>query len=137
LCTESGRRKHAARWRYWAAVATLSLGLAYVSAWRDQSVFAGGIIIGGVLAYRAGMLKAEHDRLNQQPRHPDTLRFAVRRAAIFFVLTLAVFRLGTGEWSPGWAAYVAGFGFVIDCARLWSNRPVGQDRALSNSRDSR
>lgn len=76
-------------------------------------------------------------RWRRWSRQPDTLRAAVCRAAIFFVLTLAGMRLVVGEWAPGYAAVGPVIWLVCDCARLWSNRPVGQGRALSNSRGSR
>jgi hypothetical protein len=64
LRTEAGWRKSAARWRVLAGVAVLELGLGLFSVWFDHDSLVAFVIVGAVLAFQAGMLKAEDDRLH-------------------------------------------------------------------------
>jgi hypothetical protein len=65
--TEAGWRKNAARWRLLAVIAALMIGTAYVRGlFADDGSFAGLTLFGGVMAFQAGMLKAEDDRLNKR-----------------------------------------------------------------------
>jgi hypothetical protein len=66
LRTGPGWRKHAARWRYLAAVAALFIGLALFGDLFREGSYAGLILLGASFAFQAGMLKAEDDRLNRR-----------------------------------------------------------------------
>ncbi len=64
LRTEEGWRKNARRWSLLAGIAAVMLGTAQLSGLLAHDVFAGLIGVGGTMAFQAGRLKAEDDRLN-------------------------------------------------------------------------
>jgi len=64
LRTEAGWRRFAARWTWWAGFAAVLLGAAQLGVLFAPNLFTGLISFGGMLAFQAGRLKAEDDRLN-------------------------------------------------------------------------
>ena len=66
LRTEAGWRRQAARWRWLAALAAVLLAVPFVSAAFGYEYLYSLMPLGGVLAFQAGLLKAEDDRLNQR-----------------------------------------------------------------------
>ena len=68
LSTEAGWRRNAARWRWTATLATLCLGVGCVTLVLGYGGLAALIPVGGSLAFNAGRLKAEDDRLNKRGR---------------------------------------------------------------------
>lgn len=66
LATEAGWRRQASRWRWMAAFAALFLGVGSVTLIFGIGSLASLVPLGGSLAFQAGRLKAEDDRLNQR-----------------------------------------------------------------------
>ncbi|MDT7572893.1 MAG: hypothetical protein QOE05_3067 [Actinomycetota bacterium] len=64
LRTEAGWRKAAGRWKLLAAVAIAELALVAVFEAFFDGPLPGMLFVGGYLAFQAGMLKAEDDRLH-------------------------------------------------------------------------
>ena len=63
LRTEAGWRRMAARWRWMAALAAVFLGVPYLAAAFGLETLHALAPVGGVLAFQAGLLKGEDDRL--------------------------------------------------------------------------
>lgn len=66
LRTEEGWRRNAARWWVFAALSAAGLLVSYVSGFLHQSSFSGLVLFGGLMAFHAGSLKAEDDRLHRR-----------------------------------------------------------------------
>jgi hypothetical protein len=66
LGTVDGWRRYAARWRWMTALATSMLAVPFIVGVFGYDSLFGFIAMGGVLAFQAGKMKAEDDRLNRR-----------------------------------------------------------------------
>jgi hypothetical protein len=66
LRTEQGWRRYAARWRWMAGLAVVLLATPFVAGLFDQVSLTSLIPLGGIVAFQAGAMKAEDDRLHRR-----------------------------------------------------------------------